>query len=211
MYIIAGLGNPGTKYNHTRHNVGFETLDILIDEYRATGPFEKWKAMYGSAYIGGEKVIFVKPLTYMNLSGEAVRAVVDFFKIDPETELIVINDDIDLDPGRIRIRKSGSAGGHNGLKSIITHLGTEKFTRIRIGVGKKPAEWDLVDHVLGHFPEEELPKVREAMERAAKAAACIVTEGPDIAMNLYNEKKQKKPKPQKTPEQESGTEQADQG
>ena len=205
MYIIVGLGNPGTKYNNTRHNVGFETLDLLIGKYRAGGPFEKWKAMYGSAYIGGEKVLFVKPLTYMNLSGEAVRAVVDYYKIDPEEELVVINDDVDLEPGSIRIRKSGSAGGHNGLKSIIECLGTQKFTRIRIGVGAKPADRDLADHVLGKFPPEELPLVREAKEHAAEAAAAIVTDGVDIAMNRYNVKK-KKAKTESSKEAEETTE-----
>ena len=194
MYLIVGLGNPGREYHRTRHNVGFEALDELITAYRISGPLSKFKAMIGKGMIGAEKVIAAKPMTYMNLSGEAVRAIVDFYKIDPETELIVISDDVDLEPGRLRIRKSGSAGGHNGLKSIIQHLGTEKFLRIRIGVGGKKAGWDLADHVLGKFPEEERPLVDEALKKAAEAAACVVTDGPDIAMNRYNTKKAKKEK-----------------
>lgn len=194
MYLIVGLGNPGREYHKTRHNVGFEALDELITAYRISGPLSKFKAMIGKGMIGAEKVIAAKPMTYMNLSGEAVRAIVDFYKIDPETELIVISDDVDLEPGRLRIRKSGSAGGHNGLKSIIQHLGTEKFLRIRIGVGGKKAGWDLADHVLGKFPEEERPLVDEALKKAAEAAACVVTDGPDIAMNRYNTKKAKKEK-----------------
>ena len=194
MYIIVGLGNPGREYAETRHNAGFRAVDAFIDEFHIDGPQVKFRAMIGKGTVGGEKVLCVKPLTYMNLSGEAVRAVCDFYKIDPETELIVISDDVDLEPGRLRIRKSGSAGGHNGLKSIIQHLGTEKFLRIRIGVGGKKAGWDLADHVLGKFPEEERPLVDEALKKAAEAVACVVTDGPDIAMNRYNTKKAKKEK-----------------
>ena len=198
MYLIVGLGNPGREYHKTRHNVGFETLDRLIDKYHIDGPQSKCKAMLGKGYIGPEKVIVAKPMTYMNLSGEAVRAIVDYYKIDPETELVVISDDIDLEPGFLRIRKSGSAGGHNGLKSIISHLGTEQFTRIRIGVGAKKAGWDLADHVLGHFSEEDRIIIEETLKKAADAAACIVTDGVDIAMNRYNTKKPKKAKAKNT-------------
>ena len=210
MFLIAGLGNPGREYNRTRHNVGFEALDELITAYRIDGPQSKFRAMLGKGYIGAEKVIAVKPMTYMNLSGEAVRAVVDFYKIDPETELIVISDDVDLPPGTIRIRKSGSAGGHNGLKSIIQHLGTDRFIRIRIGVGGKKDGWDLADHVLGKVPEEERAVIDEALKKAAEAAACIVTDGVDIAMNRFNTKKEKKKKRQTDedarPEGSAGTE-----
>ena len=194
MYLIVGLGNPGREYNKTRHNVGFETLDHLIDQYRIDGPQSKFKALIGKGYIGAEKVLVAKPMTYMNLSGEAVRAIVDYFKIDPESELIVINDDIDLPTGHLRIRKNGSAGGHNGLKSIIQHLGTEQFIRIRIGVGAKQDGRNLVNHVLGKFPEEDRKVIDEALAKAAEAAACIVTDGVDIAMNRYNTKKEKKKK-----------------
>ena len=200
MYLITGLGNPGREYHKTRHNVGFETLDRLIDKYRIERPSLKFKAMIGKGYIGAEKVLVAKPMTYMNLSGEAVRAIVDYYKIDPETELIVINDDIDLPPGHLRIRKNGSAGGHNGLKSIIQHLGTEQFIRIRIGVGAKKEGWELMDHVLGRFPEEERKTIDETLEKAAEAAACIVTDGVDIAMNRYNTKKEKKKKASKEKE-----------
>ena len=212
MYLIVGLGNPGREYSKTRHNVGFEALDCLISKYRIDGPQGKFKAMIGKGYIGAEKVIVAKPLTYMNLSGEAVRAIVDYYKIDPETELIVINDDIDLEPGHLRIRKNGSAGGHNGLKNIILHLGTEKFIRIRIGVGAKKEGWELMDHVLGRFPEEERKIIDETLEKAADAAACIVTDGVDIAMNRYNTKKEKKKKPPKVKENtEEQSETADTG
>ncbi|MBE5997134.1 MAG: aminoacyl-tRNA hydrolase [Lachnospiraceae bacterium] len=205
MYLIVGLGNPGREYQRTRHNVGFEALDELIAKYGIGAPQSKFRAMLGKGVIGTEKVIAVKPLTYMNLSGEAVRAVVDYYKIDPETELIVISDDVDLEPGRLRIRKSGSAGGHNGLKSIIQHLGTEKFLRIRIGVGGKKDGWDLADHVLGKIPEEERAVIGEALKKAAEAAACVVTDGADIAMNRYNTKKTKKEKKEKTEAAEKGS------
>ena len=200
MYIIAGLGNPGTKYEGTRHNMGFDVVDRLISDYRIPYSGSKFHAMTGMGYIECEKVLVMKPLTYMNLSGNAVREAVDFYKIDPENELIVISDDIDLEPGRLRIRKQGSAGGQNGLKDIIAKIGTEKFARIRVGTGAKPAGWDLADWVLSRFPKEEREKADEAIIRAAKAAAVIVTDGADKAMNLYNEPKAKKKKAVKTEE-----------
>ena len=203
MFLIVGLGNPGREYSGTRHNVGFGALDELIAEQRIDGPLLKFRAMTGKGFIGAEKVIAAKPMTYMNLSGEAVRAIVDFYKIDPEKELIVISDDVDLKPGVLRIRKSGSAGGHNGLKSIIQHLGTEKFVRIRIGVGGKKEGRDLADHVLGKIPEEEKAVIGEAMKKAAEAAACIVTDGADIAMNRFNTKKEKKKKTAEKTEEET--------
>lgn len=188
MFLIVGLGNPGKQYENTRHNVGFDAIDVLVDEYRIPSSGKQHKAMYGKGVIEGQKVILAKPLTYMNLSGEAVRAMVDYYKIDPETELLVIFDDISLAPGNIRIRKKGSAGGHNGIKSIITHLGTQNFQRIKVGVGEKPKNWDLADYVLGAFAKDDRKLVDEALERTAKAAALIVQGEIDEAMNLYNKK-----------------------
>ena len=188
MFLIVGLGNPGKQYENTRHNVGFDAIDVLVDEYRITYSGKQHKAMYGKGVIEGQKVILAKPLTYMNLSGKAVRAMVDYYKIDPETELLVIFDDISLAPGNIRIRKKGSAGGHNGIKSIITHLGTQNFQRIKVGVGEKPKNWDLADYVLGAFSKDDRKLIDEALERSAKAAALIVQGEIDEAMNLYNKK-----------------------
>ena len=188
MFLIVGLGNPGKQYENTRHNVGFDAIDVLVDEYRIPSSGKQHKAMYGKGVIEGQKVILAKPMTYMNLSGEAVRAMVDYYKIDPETELLVIFDDISLAPGNIRIRKKGSAGGHNGIKSIITHLGTQNFQRIKVGVGEKPKNWDLADYVLGAFSKDDRKLIDEALERSAKAAALIVQGEIDEAMNLYNKK-----------------------
>ena len=189
MFLIVGLGNPGKQYENTRHNVGFDAIDALIDEYRIPSAGTQHKAMYGKGVINGQKVILAKPLTYMNLSGEAVRALVDYYKIDPEEELLVIYDDISLEPGNIRIRKKGSAGGHNGIKSIIAHLGTQNFQRVKVGVGEKPKNWDLADHVLGKFSNEDRGLVDDALERVIKATAMIVTGDIDGAMNEYNGKK----------------------
>lgn len=188
MYLIVGLGNPGKQYENTRHNVGFDAVDLLVDEYRVPSSGKQHKAMYGKGVIAGQKVILAKPLTYMNLSGESVRALVDYYKIDPEEELIVIYDDISLEPGKIRIRKKGSAGGHNGIKNIIAQLGTQNFQRVKVGVGEKPKGWDLADYVLGRFSKEEEPVVREALEKAAKACSEIITEDVTSAMNKYNNK-----------------------
>ncbi|MCR5776696.1 MAG: aminoacyl-tRNA hydrolase [Lachnospiraceae bacterium] len=186
MFVIAGLGNPGPKYSGTRHNVGFDTIDILADKYGIAIDFEKHKAMCGKGVIEGNKVLLVKPLTFMNLSGEALQQIAAYYKIDPEEELIVISDDIDLDPGRIRIRPKGSAGGHNGLKNIIALLGTDKFARVKIGVGSKPKGWDLADWVLGHFDSEDAAAVKESKQRAAEAVVTMMNEGVDSAMNMYN-------------------------
>ena len=185
MFMIVGLGNPGKEYHKTRHNAGFEALDILIDEYRFDGPVSKFRAHSGKGVIGGQKVIAVKPMTYMNESGAAVRQIADYYKIDPEREIIVLSDDVDLPVGTVRIRAGGSSGGHRGLQSIIDHLGTDRFIRIRIGVGGAERE-KMIGHVLGHFSKEDRAEVEDAMARAAKAAACIVTDGIDRAMNLYN-------------------------
>ena len=191
MYLIAGLGNPGRQYEHTRHNIGFDTVDVLVEEYQVPQSGVRCKGMYGKGMIAGEKVILLKPLTYMNLSGESVRGIADYFKIDPESQLIVIYDDIDLEPGQLRIRKKGSAGGHNGIKDIIRRLGTEKFIRIRVGVGAKPKDWDLADFVLGHFSDSDRKLVDEGINDAAEAVEMILSEGVDAAMNKYNRKKPK--------------------
>ena len=197
MYLIVGLGNPGMKYDATKHNMGFKVIDELVETYGIPSSGTSLKGMYGKGVIGGEKVILIKPMTYMNNSGECVRAFVDYYKVDPEEEMIIIYDDITLEPGSIRIRKKGSAGGHNGIKSIIAHLGTEKFKRIRVGVGEKPKNCDLADFVLSPFKPEEKAAVREGIEKAAKAVEVILTDGADAAMNQYN-KKAAKPKEEKT-------------
>lgn len=186
MYIIVGLGNPEQKYEGTRHNIGFSAITALADEYNISVDTNKHKALIGKGVIAGQKVILAKPLTYMNLSGESVRELVDYYKIAAEEELIVIYDDINLDTGKLRIRAKGSAGGHNGIKNIISHLGTQEFLRVRVGVGEKPAGWDLVDHVLGRFPREEEPQVRDALQNVVKACEVIVTQDINAAMNQFN-------------------------
>lgn len=195
MYIIAGLGNPTRQYENTRHNVGFEVIDLLADRMQISVTERKFHALCGGGYLEGQKVLLLKPQTYMNLSGESIAAAVQFYKCDPEEELIVICDDINLDVGRLRVRKKGSAGGHNGLKNIIAQLHTEGFSRIRVGVGKKPEGWDLVDFVLGHLYGEEAERIAKAQLDAAAAAAVMVSEGTDAAMNRFNKKPEaKKPK-----------------
>ena len=190
MFIIAGLGNPDKKYENTRHNIGFDFIDALGAKYNIPVKEKKHKALVGTGYIEGVKVLLVKPQTYMNLSGESLREVMDFYKIDPEEEMLIVFDDISLAPGNIRIRKKGSAGGHNGIKSIIAHTGTQNFTRIKIGVGEIPAGWDLADYVLGHFPEEDRKLVDEAVSDAVTAAVYIMQQDTDRAMNEFNAKKQ---------------------
>lgn len=190
MYIIAGLGNPDRQYQNTRHNIGFDVIDAIAEKYDIAMGERKHKAIIGKGYIAGQKVVLVKPLTYMNLSGESIRAVIDFYKIDEKSELIVISDDVSLDVGRIRIRQKGSAGGHNGLKNIILHLGHDEFIRLRMGVGEKPQGRDLADYVLGHFTKEEREMIDESIGKATAAIEIMVTQGPDAAMNLYNKKVQ---------------------
>lgn len=185
MLIIAGLGNPTKEYEGTRHNVGFSVIDKLADEYGISVDTKKHKALCGKGVIEGEKVILLKPQTYMNLSGESIREAADYYKVNPE-DILVIFDDISLDVGKIRLRSKGSAGGHNGIKSIIAHLGSEGFPRIKVGVGDKPKGWDLADYVLGHFGKEELPALEEAKEKAVKAVAEIIQNGMTSAMNKYN-------------------------
>ena len=191
MYLIVGLGNPGKQYDMTRHNIGFHAIDYIADKYGAKLTKLKFKAVYGEATISGEKVYLVKPQTYMNLSGDSVGEMAQFYKIPPEN-IIVINDDISLDVGRIRVRPKGSAGGHNGIKSIIAHLGTQEFPRVKVGVGEKPARMDLADYVLGHFSKEEQATMDDAVKEAADAVCEIVNVGIAQAMNDHNRKKEEK-------------------
>ena len=188
MYIIVGLGNPGKEYQNTRHNIGFDVIDEIAERNNIAMGEKKHKAIIGKGFVAGQRVILVKPQTFMNLSGKSVRDAIDFYKVDEKTELIVISDDISLDVGQIRIRKKGSAGGHNGLKNIILHLGHDEFQRVKMGVGEKPKGYDLADYVLGHFSKEEREIMDESAGRAAKAIEVMLTEGADTAMNLYNKK-----------------------
>lgn len=185
MKIIVGLGNPTKEYAGTRHNVGFSVIYNLSDAYHIPVDTKKHKALIGKGIIEGEKVILAMPQTYMNLSGESVRELMDFYKCD-FSELIVIYDDISLDVGKLRIRAKGSAGGHNGIKNIIAHLGTQEFTRIKIGIGEKPAKMDLADYVLGRFSKEEQPVIRESADKARQAVCAIIAEGVAFAMNKFN-------------------------
>lgn len=188
MFVIVGLGNPTKKYEHTRHNVGFDVITSLADNYNIEMKQIKFKGICGTGMIGSQKVLLLKPQTYMNLSGTSVREAIDFYKLDPTSELVVIYDDVELDPGQLRIRKKGSAGGHNGIKDIIAQLGTQEFMRIRVGVGKKPPQYDLADYVLGHFSKEDQKDMDKAFENAIDATKRMVNDEIDVAMNLYNKK-----------------------
>lgn len=188
MYIIVGLGNPTDKCQATRHNIGWDAITRISDDYRIPLDFKKHKAICGKGFIEGEKVVLAQPTTYMNLSGESVRELMDFYKVSPQ-DIIVIYDDISLEVGQLRIRKKGSAGGHNGIKSIISHLGTEEFPRIRVGVGDKPKDWDLADYVLSRFLPEEQATIREALKDTSDACSMIIKNGIEAAMNKYNRKK----------------------
>ena len=191
MYIIVGLGNPSSEYAGTRHNVGFEVVERLADRYGISMTQVKHRARCGSGVIEGNKVILAMPQTFMNLSGESVGETVSFYKADVSKELIVICDDVNLDTGRIRIRKAGSAGGHNGMKNIISHLGTEEFMRVRIGVGDKPHGGDLARHVLSRFGNEEQTIMDIAFADAADAVVTIMKDGIDAAMNRFNSVREK--------------------
>lgn len=185
MKIIVGLGNPGKEYEKTRHNTGFMVLDKLSDKFNIEIKKEKNKALIGTGEINGEKVMLVKPQTFMNLSGEAIRPLIDFYKEDVEN-IIVIFDDIDLEIGQIRIKERGSAGTHNGMKSVITHLGTEKFKRIKVGIGKPKENMDLIGHVLGKFSDDEFKTLENSMNNAVEATIMIVKNEVSKAMNTYN-------------------------
>lgn len=189
MFIIAGLGNPTDEYAGTRHNAGFDVIDVIAEKYNIAVTERKSRAFCGKGIIESQKVILVKPQTYMNLSGESIRSITDYYKIDTDTELLVIFDDISLDIGQLRIRKKGSAGGHNGVKSVIAHLGTNVFMRIKVGVGEKPKEYDLADYVLGHFSKEEKELMKEGYKNAVEAVEFILRGQTDMAMNQFNKKK----------------------
>ena len=188
MYIIAGLGNPGKQYEMTRHNIGFHTVDYIADKHNIKMKKLKFKAVYGEGNIAGEKVYLVKPQTYMNLRGEAIADMAKFYKIPPE-KIIVINDDISLDTGRIRVRAKGSAGGHNGLKSIIYQLQSDNFPRVKMGVGApKHEDYDLADFVLGRFTKDEIPVMEDAIIKAEGAICEMIQNGVSSAMNKFNAK-----------------------
>ena len=185
MKIVAGLGNPGADYAGTRHNMGFSVIYRLADKYNVSVDRGECKALTGRCVIGGEKTILVMPQTYMNLSGESIGQILRYYKCEPE-DLIVVYDDIYLDVGGIRLRAKGSAGGHNGMKNIIQHIGTDEFDRVRVGVGKKPDRMDLADYVLSRFSEDMLESVRESVDRAASAVEEIITNAMQTAMNKYS-------------------------
>lgn len=185
-YIIAGLGNPGAKYEATRHNTGFIFIDMLADKYGVRLNKIKFKAVCETADINSHKCLLLKPQTFMNNSGQSIREAADFYKIPPE-RIIVVFDDISLECGRLRIRRKGTDGGHNGIKSIIYHLNSDSFPRIKLGVGMKPnPDYDLADWVLSSFTKDELAKMREAAENAVLAAELMVSGETDLAMSKYN-------------------------
>ena len=183
MFLIVGLGNPGSEYNNTRHNIGFHAIEKISEKYNIQINREKFKGMCGEGFINGEKVILFKPLTYMNLSGEAVKLLLDFYKLDMK-DVLVIYDDISLEVGKLRIREKGSAGGHNGIKNIILNTGTDVFGRIKIGVGQPKG--DLVNHVLGKFPKEDTEVLNKILEIVVSATELIVKNDAKEAMNKFN-------------------------
>ena len=188
MFIIAGLGNPTLQYEGTRHNAGFDVIDTLAGKYNISVDGRKNRALIGKGIIEGKKVILAKPQTYMNLSGESLGGLVDYYKVDEESEFLVVYDDISLDVGQLRIRKKGSAGGHNGMKNIISHLGTEVFPRINVGVGEKPKKYDLADYVLSRFSKEERAIMEEGCQKAVEAVEMILRGEMEEAMNKFNRK-----------------------
>ena len=185
MYLIIGLGNPESDYSRTRHNMGFDVINKLSDKFDIKVNKTKFKALYGTGVIGEEKVVLVKPQTFMNLSGEAVQEFVNFYKIESD-KILVIYDDIDTEPGKIRIRKNGGPGTHNGMKSVVSCLGTEKFARLRVGIGMPQFKGDLINYVIGHIPESEYEKLEEGIVVASEAVESIIKNGIDKTMNLYN-------------------------
>jgi len=185
MYLIVGLGNPEADYANTRHNMGFNVINKLSDKYGIEVNKKKFKSLFGMGEIEGNKVILLKPQTYMNLSGEAVRECMDFYKIKPE-ELIVIYDDVDTDLGKIRIRIKGSAGTHNGMKSVIENISTEEFARIRVGIGKPENGEDMISYVIGAIKEEDKEGLEKGVEKAFEAVVIALKENIDIAMNRLN-------------------------
>ena len=185
-WLLVCLGNPGDQYENTRHNAGFMVADELADRLNVPVQRLKFRALTNTVTLGGRKVLLMKPMTYMNLSGEAVHEAASFYKIPPE-RVLVVSDEVALPPGKIRVRKNGSAGGHNGLKNIIAHLGTDQFPRVRVGVGQKPhPACDMADWVLGKFQGEDKKAVEAAVKRAADAVECLIERGPEEALNRYN-------------------------
>ena len=191
MKLFVGLGNPGREYAATKHNVGFMLADALAEHLNAPDWHEQFRALVTATYVEGEKLLLVKPQTFMNLSGEAVRPIIDYYKVELD-DLIVAHDDMDLPSGMIRLRPKGSSGGHRGVQSIIEHLsGAENFVRVRIGVGRPPEHWSVNSHVLSPFNEEDAARIKEAIEQLVPAVMSIVTDGIDIAMNKFNPKRKK--------------------
>ena len=188
MKLVAGLGNPGRDYAGTRHNIGFGVIARISDKYNIPLTGKEHKAICGKGMIGGEKVILAQPQTFMNLSGECVRSLVDYYKLESE-DIIIAYDDIDLEVGQLRIRSKGSAGGHNGIKNIISHLGTNEFPRVKVGVGGTPEGGDLVRHVLGRFSREDEKVIGEVLDVAVEAVETILSDGVEAAMNRYNAKR----------------------
>jgi PTH1 family peptidyl-tRNA hydrolase len=187
--VIVGLGNPGRRFAGTRHNIGYDVVDALAKKHQIKVKHLRHRALMGKGEVLGHQVFLVKPLTYMNASGESVRRVIDYYKVDEKSELLVIADDISLATGKLRMRAKGSSGGHKGLQNIIENLGHHEFLRLKIGVGDKPAGDELIDHVLGHFEGSEAEIMHEATNNAVAAIECILAEGLETAMNKYNTKK----------------------
>ena len=185
MKLIVGLGNPGGEYDETRHNVGFQVIDELKQQFSHAVFDKKFKGLMARARIGGEDTVLLKPMTYMNLSGESVGPAAGFFKIPPE-DIIVIHDELDIEPGRIKLKKGGGHGGHNGLKSLVKHLPNANFTRVRLGIGRPPPRWETANYVLGKFTKQEQPVIQEVIRSATKAVEVILEEGLSSAMKEYN-------------------------
>ena len=189
LFVIVGLGNPGKEYTASRHNAGYLAIDRLMDRYGIKLSSKKFDGLSGRGTIDGRKVMLVKPTTFMNNSGRCVKKIVDYYKLDPANDLVILYDDIDLEPGMMRVRTKGSAGSHNGMKSVIQHLKTQEFARIRIGVGTPPPQMDLVDWVLGKIPKEEIPMIRDVCDDICEAVPMIIAGDTESAMNRYNRKK----------------------
>lgn len=185
MYLIVGLGNPGKEYENTRHNMGFKVLDKLSEEYNIPITKSKFNGKYGIGIIENEKVILLEPQTYMNLSGEAIKPMLDFYKVAP-SKLLVIYDDIDVEPGKIKIRMKGGPGTHNGMKSVVHEVGTEEFPRIRVGIGQPIIKLAMIDYVIGYVPEEELKILDQGTEKAKQAVVEVLKHGVNYAMNKFN-------------------------
>lgn len=194
FFVVAGLGNPGRQYADTKHNVGFQVIDKLAEKYGIAVEKEKQKALIGDGMIQNRRVLLVKPQTFMNLSGESIREIVNFYKI-PQENFVVIYDDTSMPAGQIRLREKGSHGGHNGIRNIIQQMGTDVFNRVKVGIGEKPNGWDLADYVLAKFAEDDLPLMEEGMEQAVQAVELILSRGMADAMNRMNRRPQKAKKP----------------